>query len=549
MRRRGTDAGACPPPASSSTEPWEIARSSNSSWAVRCPAWRSELHGDVPLDPDVELLVARLASSCLSPFAARGVHAHQLRPKLGNARADCAQATPSRICPLVIVRGGKMFVHIPPKSRLFDQPLFGCRNSEQGSSMHRLRTLLRTLHIVVAEGSPPLPDFEARLCVDDFCHGLFEDRGPLPWFTMCSCSGTPSIAALGWNSGAAFGGSPRDPDLSTWEAVLAHRHKAFADNDKRWACRSPVAAWRGSISDSHVTNADWSEHRTLRRIPWSDARWREQGRLALVGAKCADPQLFDIYVAGVHGRVDAESFARCLRELDDQRSVPTSVLAARYKYAIHVEGSGGWADRYKHLLLSGAVVLKQEAGVREWFEPLLEPWQHYVPVSSTLHNLSAAVRWAREHDAQARAIAARAAALMQRLLAPQVLVRYQTLLFRGYAALYNGSAQSAGPRPSEAAAASSSTQAERAASPAPPASHRRYFWSLHPPLDGGGRSIVTTAQFSCRLGKQPRATEQDAAPFVGVDCAWVDTGTAARRHRMSEIAQLHGHSGGAEPGC
>ena len=66
------------------------------------------------------------------------------------------------------------------------------------------------------------------------------------------------------------------------------------------------------------------------------------------------------------------------------------ILAAPY-----VAGNGGWADRLRHLLLSGAVVLKQETGVGEWWEPLLKPWRHFVPVSSTLHNLSAAVSWVR----------------------------------------------------------------------------------------------------------------------------------------------------------
>ena len=63
-----------------------------------------------------------------------------------------------------------------------------------------------------------------------------------------------------------------------------------------------------------------------------------------------------------------------------------------------------------YVLLSGAAVLKQQAmGIVEWFEPLLVPYVHYVPVSSTLHNLSDAVRWVRAHQAQARAIARRRA--------------------------------------------------------------------------------------------------------------------------------------------
>ena len=52
--------------------------------------------------------------------------------------------------------------------------------------------------------------------------------------------------------------------------------------------------------------------------------------------------------------------------------------ARRFQMAVNVEGSGGWADRQRHLLLSGMVVLRQAVGVHEWWEPLLTPYAHYV---------------------------------------------------------------------------------------------------------------------------------------------------------------------------
>lgn len=62
-----------------------------------------------------------------------------------------------------------------------------------------------------------------------------------------------------------------------------------------------------------------------------------------------------------------------------------------------MEGVGGWADRLKHLLLSHAALIKQDSGVTEWFEPLMQPYVHFVPVSSKLVNLSNAVRHAHTH--------------------------------------------------------------------------------------------------------------------------------------------------------
>eukprot|EP00966_Prymnesium_polylepis_P090925 2105316-Prymnesium_polylepis.1 len=109
---------------------------------------------------------------------------------------------------------------------------------------------------------------------------------------------------------------------------------------------------------------------------------------------------------------------------------------SQFKYLVHVEGNGGWADRLRHALLSGALVMKQDMGVTEWYEPLVEPWKHFVPVSSTLHNLSDAVQWARAHDRQAAAMASASADLVEQALSEPAVVYYQSELFRRYAGLW-----------------------------------------------------------------------------------------------------------------
>ena len=86
-------------------------------------------------------------------------------------------------------------------------------------------------------------------------------------------------------------------------------------------------------------------------------------------------------------------------------------------------------------LLSGMVVLMQASGVNEWFEPLLRPWVHYVPVASTLANLSDAVVWAREHQPEARAIARAAARLVEGALSERALAFYTGRLLHRFALL------------------------------------------------------------------------------------------------------------------
>ena len=91
-------------------------------------------------------------------------------------------------------------------------------------------------------------------------------------------------------------------------------------------------------------------------------------------------------------------YAECVQSattLDSPKDMSLSEQAAKFQMFVHVEGNGGWADRLRHLLLSGSALLKQDSGVVEWYEPLLVPGRHYVPVSSTFANLSAAIVWVR----------------------------------------------------------------------------------------------------------------------------------------------------------
>ncbi|WVQ78122.1 hypothetical protein IAT38_000203 [Cryptococcus sp. DSM 104549] len=52
--------------------------------------------------------------------------------------------------------------------------------------------------------------------------------------------------------------------------------------------------------------------------------------------------------------------------------------SGRYKYAIDVDGNG-WSSRFRRLLSGNNVVFKSTVYV-EWFNTLLIPWYHYIPV-------------------------------------------------------------------------------------------------------------------------------------------------------------------------
>jgi hypothetical protein len=374
---------------------------------IRCQAWASEITADpfASLSSGVRSQLAGLASYWLRPFLAR----------------DIAEG---RACPLVMVRGGRVFVEMPQWSRNSGLNFSGCETNSTTGEKSRLSTVLRLLLIALRTAKPVLPDFHFRLCGDDFCHGYWEGK-PIPIFTMVSCSDAPTIPAVQWNTL-----EQRDPDLSVWQQSLSQHRRLRDSHARRWSCRKDKAVWRGSLNDPFAYNLQWTSNQTVRRVKIDASNWHQAGRAALAYQRC------------VTGRALIDTRIKLLRtrlQFVDRQCIAASSTDKpshlTFRYIVHVEGNGGWADRLRHLLLSGALVLKQDMGVHEWFEPLLKPWVHFVPVSSTLHNLSNAVHWARANDALAQAIAARVAALIEDALSEAGIVYYQSELFRQFAEL------------------------------------------------------------------------------------------------------------------
>ena len=226
------------PQASSDCVAWPIER--NSDWAAPRGSMAARYSA---LRPSLRSELTRLAARWLEPWAARGIEPADLVTSLGEGKGDCSKETPSKVCALVMVRRSEILLHIPPRSRLFRQPLTTCHHGElQGSSMRRLQNVLRLLRLALT--IMELPDFELRLCVDDFCHGLYE-RKAVPWLSSVSCLNYPSIPMVQWNTLPG-----RDPDMAVWDEILRSvRVPAATANARRWACRRPQAVWRGAVSE------------------------------------------------------------------------------------------------------------------------------------------------------------------------------------------------------------------------------------------------------------------------------------------------------------
>uniref|UniRef100_A0A9L0TBU0 Protein O-glucosyltransferase 2 n=1 Tax=Equus caballus TaxID=9796 RepID=A0A9L0TBU0_HORSE len=76
----------------------------------------------------------------------------------------------------------------------------------------------------------------------------------------------------------------------------------------------------------------------------------------------------------------------------------------KHKYQINVDGTVA-AYRLPYLLVGDSVVLKQDSIYYEHFYNELQPWKHYIPVKSNLSDLLEKLKWAKDHDEEAKKIA------------------------------------------------------------------------------------------------------------------------------------------------
>lgn len=246
-----------------------------------------------------------LSARWLSPFAEEGIHEEDLTPLLGN-RSHCSREAPSRICPLLIVRHDMIVLHISRASRLIKEPLPSCTkngtDSPGGASMRRLLVVIRLIRAAL-RSRPSLRShqFAMRLCVDEFCHGMFEGRPFLPWMTMVSCASNPSIPVVQWNTLRG-----RDPELALWNATLDSDAGRLEKLNASWHLRIPKAVWRGSAAEPFSTNMKWSARRSLQRVPIrirpGRGQWQRQGRAALLWQAGKHPDLLDVSMRGVQGK-------------------------------------------------------------------------------------------------------------------------------------------------------------------------------------------------------------------------------------------------------
>ncbi|CAI5494568.1 unnamed protein product [Closterium sp. Naga37s-1] len=73
----------------------------------------------------------------------------------------------------------------------------------------------------------------------------------------------------------------------------------------------------------------------------------------------------------------------------------------RFKYEIVVDGGAG-SCRTCGVLGSDQAMIRQDTPFAQFYQPLLQPWRHFIPTDHFFGDLFDRVEWARQHDTQVR---------------------------------------------------------------------------------------------------------------------------------------------------
>jgi len=217
-------------------------------------------------------------------------------------------------------------------------------------------------------------------------------RGDLPPVVF-SPTVNPGVLDLPWFDFAWF--FPRRPHklrTAPWSVLHA---KLLEDGSKvKWADKFEIAMHTGNVGSPH------------RKV------------LSAVAANSPDEMLVNELFIGDHGKIRQTCEELNLHRkggFQQHKCYMTFEQQCRYKYLLN-SASIGYANKFKSLLLCGSVVLYVREGMRhkEFYEFGLLPGVHYVAVD-TAKDVPAMVRWLRQNDDYARAVAAAGRARMSSL--------------------------------------------------------------------------------------------------------------------------------------
>jgi len=367
--------------------------------------------GALPRNASVGLAYAALAKVYTAPFRAFGGIPRALFMDVlerGEGVGYCAT------CFLVQVKTNTIYVYDPR----------GVRNRMSPFHALRMREVLLWTKLALRRGR--IGDTEFVVSVTDTvastrCAHPYRlatpEAAPRPIFTIVHCNVSDNIPFPMFTGDLLRRAFPaefwtdRGGRVSRWDAKMAAHATSAADVP--WVAKQPRAVFRGVVRVSAAAANASAFHATCGTL----------GRPALAARSAGRPHLFDVQIEGVCGRT-----THTARRL-------TAHQQSAYRYGVYVEGNGFWADRLVLQLFGASATFYQLTPCGLFFEPLLRPYVHVIPVDYHFRDLERQVVWARHHDAAARRVAVQGRAFASEYLSTAGIRSYAEAILLEYTKL------------------------------------------------------------------------------------------------------------------
>lgn len=166
-------------------------------------------------------------------------------------------------------------------------------------------------------------------------------------------------------------------------------YRDMGDINLEWEKKVEKGFFRGSLTGCGTTKDD---------------NWR----LKIHHMSLAHPDLLDAQISQHNTRIRKAGPGIPIRRPDVKGlrfgDFKSNVDKSFFKYIINLDGHSR-AYRLGSEFAFNSVVLLQDSPYTLWFEHLLRPYEHYVPIQRDLSDLLEKIRWCREHDDECKKIA------------------------------------------------------------------------------------------------------------------------------------------------
>ncbi|KAL1405284.1 hypothetical protein Q8F55_008911 [Vanrija albida] len=181
----------------------------------------------------------------------------------------------------------------------------------------------------------------------------------------------------------------RNSDLAGIPLDAVYQNPPYLEWEKKTDAK---LFWRGSATGiSQNKNMPWRQSQRQRLHYFANNK--TEGSAPIIVGRSSGPvveeypvkqmvaEWFDIGLAGKpHQCSDDDGTCEEVRNEFEWREPVRGNKGLLYKYVIDVDGNG-WSSRFRRLLSGNNVVLKSTA-FPEWFNDILVPWYHYVPIQT-----------------------------------------------------------------------------------------------------------------------------------------------------------------------